>query len=161
MRKKNETLLYVPKNREKYRGDPTNIIARSKWELRVFEFLDNSPTVIAWGSEELVIAYKCKTDGKIHRYYIDLKIWVKDKVLVVEIKPNYQTKPPIKRPNQKQKSYLFECLTYAKNISKWEEAKRYCDRRGWEFQVWDEHTLSKLGIKGIIPLKKLSMKVPK
>ena len=37
---------FRPKNPSKYKGDPTNIIYRSSWELTVFKYLDNNPEPI-------------------------------------------------------------------------------------------------------------------
>lgn len=156
--RKNQKWQYEVKNPEKYRGDPTDVVARSKWELMVFDFLDRSKSVKAWSSEELIIAYRCKTDNRIHRYFVDLKIWLENRIVVVEIKPNYQIKMPVRKPNQRESSYLWECMTYVKNQSKWDEAKRYCARRGWTFQIWDENVLTKLGIQGVVPLKRIPLK---
>jgi hypothetical protein len=34
-----------------------------------------------------------------------------------------------------------------KNASKWKYAKKYCDERGYEFQIWTEKELEAMGIK--------------
>jgi hypothetical protein len=38
-------------------------------------------------------------------------------------------------------------FTYAKNISKWEAAKSFADKRGMEFVIWDEHVIRSMGIR--------------
>ena len=43
-------------------------------------------------------------------------------------------------------------MTYAKNISKWEQAEKYCFVRGWEFKIFTEKTLKSLGIR-LLPNK--------
>tara|TARA_Y100000996_G_scaffold97270_1_gene69770 strand:+ start:7204 stop:7479 length:276 start_codon:yes stop_codon:yes gene_type:complete len=87
------------------------------------------------------------TDGKMHRYFVDLKItFTNGKTVLVEIKPKKQTKPP-KKPTRKTRRHLKEVRTYAMNISKWSFAEEYAKDRGWEFQVWTEDTLKDLGIK--------------
>ena len=59
-------------------------------------------------SEEVVIGYKCKTDNRLHRYFVDMFIRMKDgKCYLVEIKPKRQTVPP-KQPQRKSKKYLKE-----------------------------------------------------
>jgi hypothetical protein len=134
---------FSPKHPEKYRGNPTDIIYRSLWERQVFKWCDNTDAVIEWSSETTVIPYKCRTDGKMHRYFCDLTIKFKNgKKLLVEIKPRKQTLPPEKK-KRVTKAYLAEVMQYAKNISKWEAAKEYADERGWEFKIWDEEFLRK------------------
>lgn len=138
---------YRVKNIKKYEGDPTKCIFRSLWERQAFRWLDEHPKVIKWSSEEVIVPYKCKTDGKIHRYYTDLKIKMADgKTYLIEIKPEAQTKEPKVR-SRKTKKYINEVLTYVKNQSKWEAAQEYCENRGWVFQVWTESTLKSFGIK--------------
>jgi hypothetical protein len=46
--------FFKPKNPKKYRGDPTNIIYRSGWELKLMLYLDDHKEVVSWGSEEVV-----------------------------------------------------------------------------------------------------------
>ena len=140
--------FFRPKFPEKYKGDPTQIVYRSSWELSVMIKLDGNPEVIQWSSEEIVIPYRCKTDGKIHRYFTDF--WVKMKFTdgtikeyIIEIKPKVQTLPP-KKPAKINKRYLNKVMTYAKNDSKWEAAKDFCKRRGMEFQILTE---VELGVK--------------
>ena len=138
---------YKPKNIKKYEGDASNIKYRSLWERQAFRWCDNNPSVIGWNSEEVVVRYRCKTDGKMHRYFTDLFIRMKDgKCFLVEIKPKKQTVAP-KQGARKTKKYIKEVMTYAKNISKWEAATEFAHRNGMTFQVWDETTLKSLGIK--------------
>ena len=136
-----------PKNREKYDGDPTRITYRSLWERQAFKWCDQNPKIKSWSSESVVVPYRLMTDGKMHRYFVDLKItFTNGKTVLVEIKPKKQTKPP-KKPTRKTRRHLKEVRTYAMNISKWSFAEEYAKDRGWEFQVWTEDTLKDLGIK--------------
>ena len=41
---------YKPKNRSKYKGDPTKIVYRSLWERRFMVYCDENPNVIKWAS---------------------------------------------------------------------------------------------------------------
>mgnify|MGYP003329540584 CR=1 FL=1 len=142
---------FQPRNPSKYLGDPTNIIYRSRWELKFMVWLDTHSNVVQWGSEELVIPYRSPIDNRIHRYFPDFIVKKKTpdgrvETVVVEIKPKKETKPP-KNPGKKTRKYITEVMTYAKNISKWEAANEYAADRGWNFQVWDEDFLRSLGIK--------------
>lgn len=137
---------FIPKNKDKYDGDWQRIKYRSMWERQVFRWADEHPTVLKWNSEEVVIPYRCKTDGRMHRYFCDLKITFADnKTYIIEIKPKSQTVEPKKR--RKTKKYIREVMTYAKNISKWEEAERWAKVRGYTFTIWTEETIKSLGIK--------------
>jgi hypothetical protein len=138
---------FRPKNIDKYAGDYTKIKYRSMWERQVFRWCDDKPHVIKWSSEEDVIPYKCKTDGKMHRYFMDLKVTFNNgDTYLIEIKPKAQTQEPKVR-SRKTKKYIREVTTYAKNISKWEAADKWCRARGWKFAIWTEEDLKGLGIK--------------
>ena len=138
---------YKIKKPEKYLGDYTKVIYRSLWERQAFKWCESNTRVKAWNSEEVVIPYKCKTDNKIHRYFIDLFVEMDDgECILVEIKPKKETNPP-KKPSRKTKRYINEVVTFVKNQSKWEAANQFADHKGWKFQIWTEDTLSNLGIK--------------
>ena len=136
---------FTPTNPQKYSGDPTNIIMRSSWETKFANWCDVNPSIINWVSEETIIPYRCGTDNKIHRYFVDFKIQVKEttgkiKTYLVEIKPYKQTIPPV-YPGRQTQRYLQESYAYIKNQSKWEAATQYAKERGWEFIKLTEHNL--------------------
>ena len=88
---------FRPKNPKKYKGDATNVVYRSNWELRVMKHFDEDPNVLWWASEELVIPYRSPIDQRMHRYFPDFIARVrqktgKEKTIVIEIKPEKQTK---------------------------------------------------------------------
>ena len=139
---------YKPSYPQKYKGDPTNIIYRSLWERKFCVYCDLNENILEWSSEEKCIPYRSPIDGKIHRYFPDFLIKVKEsngsiKKYMIEIKPKKQTVPPIK-PQRQTKKYISEVYEYAKNQSKWEAAKEWCEDRGYEFKVITEN---ELGIK--------------
>ena len=139
---------FKPKHIKKYKGDPTQIIYRSLWERKFMEYCDLTENISQWQSEEFWIPYKNPLDRKIHRYFPDFYIKVKEstgaiKKYIIEIKPNRQTKPPAK-PKRQTKGYLREAYEYAKNQAKWEAADEWCKDRGYEFKVFTE---KELGIK--------------
>jgi hypothetical protein len=142
--------IYKPTNPSKYKGDPANIVYRSSYELKLFSRLDGDPNVEWWQSEELIVPYRCKTDGRLHRYFPDIVMKRTDgKVFMIEIKPFHQTTEPkstnsLTKTGKSRKAYITEVLTYAKNKSKWEAAEEYCKDRGWQFLIMTEY---ELGIK--------------
>ena len=138
---------YSIQNNSKYEGDPTKVFFRSLWERQVFRWADDNAEVLKWASEETVVPYICKTDGRMHRYFVDLKIQMANgNTYLIEIKPKCQTLPPV-QPKRKTRKYITEVMTYAKNISKWEAADKYAKSQGWIFQIWHEETLKNLGIR--------------
>jgi len=138
---------YTPQNPSKYIGNPTQCIYRSLWERKVMSWMDNNPSVLRWGSEEVVVLYRSPIDNKKHRYYVDFIMEMKDKTgkirtVLIEVKPKKQCKPPVK-PEKKTKTYLMESRTWAVNQAKWEAAKKVAESRGWEFQIITEDQLFK------------------
>lgn len=136
---------FTPQNPQKYKGDPTNIIVRSSWELKLMRHLDSHPDVIEYSSEETVIRYRSPIDNKIHRYYVDFYVRKRNpdgttETLLIEVKPHKQTQPP---PVQTKvtKRYLAEAVTWAINNAKWKAAEAYCADRGWKFIKMTEHEL--------------------
>lgn len=139
---------YRVKDRSKYKGDPTKVIYRSFWERQVFKWCEENSNVAWWNSESIVIPYRCATDNRIHRYFVDLQIrFTNGEIVCVEIKPKAQTQQPQSKKGKSKQKLNEEVLTYAKNISKWKSAHSYCEERGWKFQIWTEETIESLGIK--------------
>ena len=93
---------YTPENPQKYIGDPQKIIYRSSWERRFMIYCDRNPSILSWASEEIAIHYLSPIDYKMHRYYPDFIVKTKDKVSMIEIKPNRETKPPRKIRNKRR-----------------------------------------------------------
>ena len=86
---------YKPENPTKYQGNPNNIICRSSWERKFCSWADKSRDVVSWASEEFSIPYVSPKDNKVHRYYPDYLIKVREKndivkSYVVEVKPQKQ-----------------------------------------------------------------------
>ena len=136
---------YKPTYPNKYKGDPTNIIYRSSWELKFMRFCDLREDVIEWQSEEIIIPYRHPLDGKIHRYYPDFRLKVKNKTnnienWIIEIKPDKFTKEP--RPQQRRtRKYINEVKNYAINTYKWDAARYFCKKRNWKFKILTEKDL--------------------
>lgn len=137
---------FKPKNPQKYKGDPTNIVYRSSWELKLMGYLDAHDQVVQWASEEFCIPYRSPVDNRVHRYFPDF--WVRKtdgSIVVIEVKPAVQSEPP-KQPKRMTRRYVNEVFEYGKNQAKWKAAREYCADRGWQFEVFTER---ELGIKRI------------
>lgn len=135
---------YKPLNPQKYIGDHTKIIYRSLWERKFMLFCDKNTNILKWSSEEIAIPYFFTIDKKVHKYYVDFIIQMKDKnsqikTYLIEIKPNKQTKQPEKRKNTKK--YVKELVEWEKNKCKWEAAKIYAKEKNWEFKILTENEL--------------------
>lgn len=139
---------FFPKNPDKYIGNISNIIYRSKWELLFLRWADETPSVLKYSSEECIIPYISPIDGKQHKYFIDFFIRILQsngtiKNYLVEIKPYSQTQPPKLHKNKSilSESYQNDVRTFIINQAKWEAAKKVCLSRGWEFMIITEKQL--------------------
>ena len=136
---------YYPSFPRKYKGDPTNIIYRSLWERKFMVYCDKNQNILEWASEEIAIPYRSPIDNRVHRYFPDFYMKVKEmngkiKRYMIEVKPAKQTKPPAK-PKRQTKGYIREAYEYAKNQAKWKMAREFCADRQWEFKVVTEKEL--------------------
>lgn len=136
---------YSPSYPQKYKGDPTNIIYRSLWERKFMKYCDLNENILEWGSEEIALPYVSPIDNRVHRYFPDFYIKVREqngqiKKYIIEIKPVKQTKEPEKK-KKITKGYVYEVVEYAKNQAKWQAAKEFCDDRQWEFKILTENEL--------------------
>lgn len=135
--------LFKPSNTSKYVGKGLPVY-RSGWELKFFRWCDKNSNVLEWASESVIIPYLNKADGKVHRYYTDGIIALKegDNIVkyIVEIKPSKQLLPPVSG-NKKNSTIQYENYRYIQNQSKWEAAKKWCDKKGYKFIVLTEKEL--------------------
>ena len=136
---------YYPSFPRKYKGDPTNIIYRSLWERKFMVYCDKNQNILEWASEEIAIPYRSPIDNRVHRYFPDFYMKVKEtngriKNYVIEVKPAKQTIPP-KKPKRQTKGYIREAYEYARNQAKWKMEKEFCADRQWEFKVVTEKEL--------------------
>jgi len=135
---------YTPRYPEKYVGDVTEITYRSGWEKKAMVFFDTNPSILRWGSEELIVPYMSPVDNKIHRYFPDFFVetvalnGVKTKY-IVEVKPEAQCSPPKQTKNKKR--LLTETSTYLVNQAKWAAATHFCKQHNMVFLVLTEKHL--------------------
>ena len=139
---------YQPSYLQKYKGDPTNIVYRSLWERKFMVYCDTNDNILEWGSEQIALPYRSPIDGKIHKYFPDFYIKVREndgkiQKYIIEIKPKKQTIEP-KVQKRKTKGYIYEVTEWARNQAKWKAAEEFCEDRQWKFKVLTEEDL---GIK--------------
>ena len=134
--------IYKPINGNKFIGNTATY--RSGLELRFFRFCDYNPNIIKWSSESIVVPYISPLDGKVHRYFVDNYIMVKEgnaiKKYLIEIKPYKQTLPPATK-YKKQAHLIYEQSAWLVNQAKWESAREYCKRHDLQFLIITEKDL--------------------
>lgn len=134
--------VFKPVNQEKFMGKEA--IYRSGLELKFMRFCDNNPNVIKWGSENIVIPYISPKDNKVHRYFVDNFVIIKEgnaiKKYLIEIKPSKQTAPPTTK-YKKRSHLIYEQQAYSINQAKWSAAKAFCAKIGLEFLILTEKEL--------------------
>ena len=111
-------------------------------------YCDKNENILEWGSEEMAFPYRSPVDNRVHRYFPDFYVKVREsngkiKKMIIEIKPHKQTVEP-KVQKITKKRYIYEVVEYAKNQAKWKAAKEWCLDHGYEFKVLTEN---ELGIK--------------
>jgi len=135
--------IFVPKNQNKFIG--TKAIYRSGLELKFFRFCDENPNILRWSSEQVVVPYISPLDGRVHRYFVDNFIIIKEgngevKKYLVEIKPSKQTQAPTTKYKKKQ-HLIYEQTQWAINSSKWEAARLWASKHGMTFLILTEKDL--------------------
>lgn len=141
--------LFRPKNPSKYQGNPTRIVYRSSWEMKVMSWLDLNENILSWASEEFCIVYFDPGKQRKRRYFPDFKVEVKDKTndskktLILEVKPAHKLEPP-KRGKKSEKTFITEMFEFAQNQAKFDAARAYCQERGYEFKILTEHDIGVL-----------------
>ena len=143
---------FRPKNPNKYKGNPSNIIYRSLLERRFMVYLDSSPSILKWCSEEIIIPYVSPVDNRVHRYFPDFYIKYRNKsgMIVeelIEVKPFAQCSPPnpkkkLTKTGRTSKRYLKEVQTYIVNDAKWNSAMKYCKDRKWNWRILTEKDIN-------------------
>lgn len=126
---------FTPKNPAKYKGTYP-IVARSTWELTVFNSFDQHPNVVEWASESVKIPYQHPFTGEMTIYVPDLLVKYQDKkgnirVELIEIKPGKQT-------FMEQAKSRTDKRALAINHVKWKAAAAWCKRNNITFRILTE-----------------------
>ena len=121
------------------------IIYRSSWEYKVCKFLDESSSVIKWGSECIRVNYFSIVDEKHHEYFPDFYCEYKTgdviRKIVIELKPKKDLTPPVKPKRETLKTldaYQRQAKVYIRNMEKAKACKAYCDAHGMEYKFVTE-----------------------
>lgn len=138
---------FIPRNPQKYIGNPNEIFFRSSWEIHAMKFLDSSNAVMKWGSEEIKIPYLKpvidETTGKAYvkpaNYYPDFIVVYQDKTgatqtEILEVKP-------LKESLQEKAKTARDKMALAVNMAKWKAADEFAKRNGMKFRVVTEQSL--------------------
>jgi len=134
--------IFIPRNKSKFVG--SKAVYRSSLELRFMKFCDNNSNVLKWGSENIIVPYVSALDGKVHRYFVDNYVMIKEgdiiKKYLVEIKPSKQCLPPTTK-YKKKSNLIYEQSMYIVNQCKWKAAREFCKKHGMEFLIITEKEL--------------------
>ena len=136
--------IFHPKFKNKYKGNKQPVF-RSGWEKHFFNWCDNNPNVLEWASESIIIPYISPIDNKVHRYYVDNSVIIKEGTKIVkyliEIKPKKQTIIPKHTKYKKRNTILYENAMYVVNQAKWQSAEKWCKKHGYKFLILTEKEL--------------------
>ena len=143
-----KSAYFNPNHPEKYKGT-FPIIYRSSLELKSLRWCDGASHVTNWTSESYVVPYQSPLDGRIHKYFIDNSITLKDKTgvehrFLVEIKPLRMTKPPTESRKKSTATLLYEKTNWVKNRAKWSAAEQFAAKKNMKFIILTEDDLTKL-----------------
>lgn len=133
---------------------------RSSWEKIFCNWCDLNENILEWGSEIIEIPYISSIDYKQHRYVTDFVFTCKDRQgklqkWLIEVKPKSQI-PQLNEcgqiifPELNKKKKLTEkriaawqevCNVLKKNHDKWQQARAWCRKYGYNFKVVSEEEL--------------------
>lgn len=136
--------IFVPRYMDKL-IDSSNPVYRSGLELAFMRFCDNNPNILKWGSESVVIPYYSPLDNKMHRYFVDNFVMIREgeKIVkyLVEVKPSSQTVEPTFSKRKKQSTVIYEQAQFVTNTAKWNACREYCAKKGFKFLILTEKEL--------------------
>jgi len=118
---------------------------KSSLELKAIRYCDFNKYITSFALEPFAIKYIKPTDGKYHRYYIDLFIeFVTGEKFLVEIKSKGETirpKKPKKNTEKAKLNYEKSLQTYIINQAKWKAAKEFAKSNDLKFIILTEDEL--------------------
>lgn len=119
---------------------------KSRLELKAIKYADFNKFITRWSLEPFHVKYVKPTDGKVHRYFIDLflEFQTGDKFLV-EIKPKAETLPPRQPKKASEKAminYQIALQTYAINQAKWKAAREFAAQQKMRFIILTDEELN-------------------
>lgn len=137
--------IYPLRNPQKYKGSMP-VVYRSHPEFLMMRKFDITPRILEWASESIVIPYIKPTDGRIHRYFVDFTVKMRENdgstvIYLVEYKPSKKIQQPTQSSRKNPKTLLYEMEEYAVNCSKWDAARQYATKHNMKFQIVTEKEL--------------------
>lgn len=118
---------------------------KSGLELKAIRYADWNKHVKKWSLEPFHVKYIKPTDGKPHRYFIDLFLeFSSGDKFIVEVKHSSEVKPPRKPSKKTDKAimnYQTALQTYAINQAKWKAAKMFAENNKIKFIILTEEHL--------------------
>ena len=128
--------IFTPINKDKFMGSTATY--RSGLELKFMRFCDNNTNVLKWGSENVIVPYISPLDGRVHKYYVDNFVIIREgsqiKKYLIEIKPSKQTQAPNTKYKKKE-HLIYEQSAWIINQAKWNAAKELCKKKGFDFLI--------------------------
>lgn len=128
--------FFTPKNINKLIPKRYPIKYKSSWELYFMNFLDKNSSIINWGYEIVKIPYYHPFKKKTSYYYPDFFIKYQDRNgkihhELIEIKPSTE----FIKESAKTRTQKLSCIL---NEYKWNEAKKWCEKRNIIFRIISE-----------------------
>ncbi len=110
------------------------------------QFCDIDNDILSWSSENIAIPYYDPVRQRYRRYYPDFWVKIQEQngsinKYVIEVKPERETRPPLKRGRKTRKTLRTQQLTYLTNKAKWEAAVQYCRKMKYGFKILTERNL--------------------
>lgn len=141
----NKFMKPIDEHMKSFDPNENKVQYKSSLEKNAFRYADFNKFITKWSVEPFAIKYVKPTDGKVHRYYIDmyLEFSTGDK-FIVEIKSKGETKPPRKPSKKTDKAinnYQRALQTYAVNSAKWKQAEIFAKENGMKFIILTEDEL--------------------
>lgn len=126
--------------------NPGYVEYKSSLEYKAIRYADFNPAVKNWSMEPFPIPYIKPTDGKVHRYFVDMFLEFQNgEKFLVEIKSYAETiepKRPMRMTEKAAHRFLNQMMTYKTNQAKWEQARKFCDQKGLHFAILTEKQLN-------------------
>ena len=126
---------FTPANPKKLIGNQKPF-ARSSWEYKIMQLLDQHPSVIQWASESIRIPYKNPFTGRPSQYVPDFLILYMDKIgkqhaELIEVKPKKEALLESAKSRRDKAALIL-------NTAKWQAALAYAKKNGLIFRIITE-----------------------
>lgn len=135
----------IDKHMKSFNESTGQVEYKSNLERVAIRYADFNKYIVKWSMEPFPIKYTKPTDGKIHRYYVDMFLeFANGQKFIVEIKSKNETKPPRKPSKKTQKAllnYQKALATYHVNQAKWKAAEQFAKTNKMKFIILSEDQL--------------------